>query len=111
MNLYRHGDLAITQISQEEAKKLIVGDAFKHNKSFVLAEGETTGHKHLLTTSNVDDLNVFVDDQGRYILQVEKQATLTHEEHKQIDIMPGWYVVSPEREHDYFEKNVREVVD
>lgn len=99
---YRHGDLFFTPVDKLE------GSEVKHNGSFVLAEGETTGHKHLLTA---DRMTIRKTEDGRFYLSLETPGTITHEEHKTIVLPPGIYEMGNEREKDWFSGAVRQVID
>ncbi len=100
--IFRHGDLTLRPVEKIEGKEV------KHNGSFVVAEGETTGHKHLLTAER---MVVRQDAEGRYYLDLGSDGKLTHEEHKTITLPAGKYEVIREREMDWFQKSVRRVVD
>lgn len=108
MKLYRHGDLIFKQLTElpSNLKKL----ALTENK-FVLALGEVTGHKHVMTAEKEQDMNIYQDAQGRYVLEVVKPTKLSHEEHSTLEFMPGVYIMDNEREHDYFEHETRQVID
>ena|SRR3990167_1666209 len=99
--LYRHGDLLLYPVKE------LKGEEVKNNGQFILAEGETTGHKHLL----VADRMTIKQDQNGYYISLEKPGTLTHEEHKTLEIQPGKYFVRKEREKDWFSQAVRKVQD
>lgn len=104
-NIYRHGDLFIRAAElPKEAKKL------EEKKSHVLAYGETTGHKHLLTAERGSSVLIY-EEKGRAFFSVEKDAKLSHEEHGTLVINPGTYEVVHEREHDWFKNATRKVVD
>lgn len=104
LNNYRHGDVDIHGI-----EKLPKGlKEVKHSGSFVLAYGEVTGHKHVISGAG---LQIFQDDKGRTYIKVPQKAEVTHEEHRKIEILPGLYEQKQEREFDYFSNSVRRVVD
>lgn len=104
MNI-RHGDVNLAPFEGEiEGKKL------RHSGSFVLAEGETTGHKHVLTVANPNDMTISVEGSTFYIT-LETEGTLSHEEHKTIKVPPGVYKQIQEREKDWFSLSVRRVID
>lgn len=66
----------------------------------VLAEGEQTGHAHVL-----DDASVEVterDDKVREF-KLKRKATVNHEEHKPVTLPAGEYCSDVVREHDPFE--------
>lgn len=75
----------------------------------VLAHGEVTGHAHRLTEAS-DGLLVEIDGQ-LYLSVGEGGATITHEEHKAIDLPPGEYKIGKVMEYDHFQMETREVRD
>ena len=108
MNNFRHGDLIFTKLSElpKNLKKIDVKD------NFALAYGEHTGHSHrLMVAEKLKDINVFQDEQGRYVMEVIKPVDLVHEEHKTITITPGIYIQEHEHEFDYFTKSIQKVID
>ena len=104
MNNYRHGDLAIKQITK-------LPDCLTKAKDTVLAYGESTGHKHLLIADNPQMIRVLEDKNGNKYLEVKGGAKLTHEEHKTIEIERGFYIVEHEKEFDYFDNEINQVRD
>ena len=105
MKHFRHGDISLQPCEKVE------GELLKHNGSFVLAEGETTGHKHVLTVPNLDDMEIYKLPDGGMIFRLKAESTLTHPEHKTLTIPIGDYKMSNEREKDWFSLSVRKVVD
>ena len=107
MNIYRHGDLLIREIKElpKTIKKLVKTD------KFVLAEGETTGHKHLLKDKTKTGFEVYQDVNGNFVLDLKVDAEVSHEEHKTVKIKKGIYFVEHEKEFDWFEKATKKVVD
>lgn len=103
---YRHGDITFYKVEKIEGEKV------KHDGKFVLAEGETTGHKHVITIPDIMDMEVYKTKDGGYLLKVKSEAKISHEEHKTLKIAPGIYRVSKEREMDHFAGSVaRKVID
>jgi hypothetical protein len=103
MKKYRHGDLYIHPTSlPDEAVKI------KEVKSHILALGEHTNHKHLLTAT--EGLIEMYEHNGKQYFVVP-DAKLTHQEHKEITILPGIYVVEHEREYDYALEEINQVID
>ena len=101
MKLYRHGDVVIREVD-----KKING---KEYGSYVLAEGETTGHKHLLTAVPSSMIVVCKDEKGFFFST--QGAVITHEEHKEIKLPAGNYEVVIKREYDYFLEEIKQVKD
>jgi hypothetical protein len=101
-----HGDINVEKFEGE-----ITGEIIKHTGSFTLAEGEQTGHRHVITVPSVDDMDVYKTADGGLFLVLRKEGTVTHEEHTPIKIVPGTYRIDREREHDYFQKATRRVID
>lgn len=104
-NIYRHGDISLHPVKE------LAGEIIKHSGSFVLALGEHTGHKHVLSVPSVDDMEVFRTPEGGYYLRLKSEGVITHEEHRKIRVAPGTYKVSNEREFDYALGEVRKVID
>ncbi len=103
-NYYRHGDVLLTKVNVPE------GQEIKHKGSHPLAFGEITGHKHMLTVKDANNMKIMQAGKNLYIILMEI-GTLTHEEHKTIEIQPGTYKMDFEREYDYASEDMRQVVD
>ena len=71
----------------------------------ILAYGETTGHHHSVT-ANVATL---FEDGNKMVLAVREPTILDHQEHAQVEIMPGIYWVVRQRE--YTPQAIRRVLD
>jgi len=102
----RHGDVDLIPLNSlpENLKKV------EFKKDFVLAEGETTGHKHKLLCEP-DMVDVYLDENGRYVLNVKQPTEITHEEHGVRTINPGFYIQDIEEEYDVFEEELNKVQD
>lgn len=106
-NIYRHGDLVFTQVN--ELPKFL--SKLKNADSVVLALGEVTGHKHVMRAEKKEDMEIYKDSQGRFVLSIKAPTKLSHEEHSTLVFQPGIYVMDNEREHDYFDQSSKEVLD
>jgi hypothetical protein len=106
MKYYRHGDLSFHPL---EALPTSV-EKVPARGDFVLARGEATGHAHRLVFED-RDVDIFMDVEGNYILNVIREAQLTHQEHKPITLSPGIYLQKSEQECDVFEGQRRMVMD
>jgi len=95
----RQGDVLLTKISKLP-KGLV-------KKDKVIALGEVTGHSHRFESEAVC---VFKDKKGKQYVDVQQEAELVHEEHENLQIPKGKYVVSPQREVDLLGQ-VRQVMD
>jgi hypothetical protein len=73
----------------------------------VLADGEVTGHAHVLDSS----VDVFELDNGLREFSLETPATIKHEEHKPIVLPEGDYVSGKVLEYDHFAEEARVVRD
>ena len=104
MNIYRHGDVLLKEIKSlpQNLTKLSHG---------ILAEGETTGHKHQLITKTKNAFQLYRNEKGVMFLEVFTETPLVHEEHKTISIAPSIYEIGIEREYDPFEKLMNSVKD
>lgn len=89
----------------------IVGNKIDHNGSVVLALGEKTGHKHVITVPDILDMDAYKIPEGGWILTLRKEGQLTHNQHGALTIAPGTYRVGQEREFDHFATVERRVID
>lgn len=102
----RHGDLSFHPLEKlPEGLKEV-----KQAGSFVLAYGEHTGHKHVITAPR-KTMRIFQDKEGRYVLELKSEAMIKHEEHKTITLMPGIYHQNIEQERDPFLDQINQVKD
>ena len=101
----RHGDLSFHPIAKLPKDAVEV----KHNSSFVLALGEHTGHKHVIT-AEPDTFKVY-QHEGNYILELKAEAKISHEEHHTITLRPGIYIQKIEQEYDPFLQQINKVQD
>ena len=105
--IYRQGDLGITSIAELPENLIEVG-----GDGFVLAFGETTGHRHTIVKEKPEtEIKIYQDREGRRYLKIEKgRAVITHEEHKPMILSPGIYIQDVQREFDEL-KELRKVSD
>lgn len=76
-------------------------------KRCILAEGEATGHAHIVDCDEAELLR----DGDRILLRLTKAASITHEEHKPITLSPGVWEVGRVQEYDYYSQVVHPVAD
>lgn len=100
----QHGDILIWSVDQipQRAKQI----ARKEGK-LILAEGEATGHNHVITAEPA----ILWELNGDLYLEVTEPVAITHEEHKPLDIPTGIYQVGRVKEYDYFKEMERFVRD
>lgn len=102
----RHGDICFHNVEKSE------GEIIKHDGSFIVGYGETTGHKHVLTVEKPSDLVIRKDDKGNFYFELLAKGKLLHEEHKTIELPKGIYRKFQEEEVDHFANSVtRKVLD
>jgi hypothetical protein len=90
----------------------IKGTEVEHTGSVVLALGEKTGHKHVITTANPTDLQAWKQLDGGWVITLKTEGQLTHNQHGALTIAPGTYRIGQEREVDWFAKGItRKVID
>jgi hypothetical protein len=94
-HLYRQGDLLLERIDE-----LPTGlKEISYSGVAVLAEGEGTGHQHVIRASGV---RVFTDPQksrATHVEIAEALAMLEHEEHASIPLAKGAYRITHQREY------------
>lgn len=77
-----------------------------HDPKKTLAEGEVTGHAHVLEKTEVQDT-----DDGTKVFEVTGHDTLVHEEHGAIDLTAGKWESGIVLEQDHFSEESRKVAD
>lgn len=91
MKPIRQGDVILMPMqatSSEMGKKL---------SHLTLAEGEVTGHRHRISNGQAE---LYEKDGTLYLRVLSDQATLTHEEHKPVQIPQGSWMVRIQREYE-----------
>ena len=99
----RQGDVLLNPINK------LPPDAVKirRRKTITLAEGELTGHSHTVEAS-VRDVETY-ESGGELYLKVNTTQSLRHQEHAELAIDPGLYVVR--RQTEVWMDEVRQVAD
>jgi len=99
------GDIFFVKIENLPNKKLTKVE--RKQRGFVLAEGETTGHAHIIED---EDIDLFTD--GNYLyLETETPVVLKHEEHNAVTIDPGLWLIGIQKEVDIFEDEITRIAD
>lgn len=101
----QQGDVLIQSVSEMPA------DGEKVNpkdRGFVLAEGEHTGHAHVI--DKLADLEMIEKD-GFFYIKTDKDQPITHEEHHPNKLFPGINKIMIVREYDHFAEEARRVQD
>lgn len=100
---FRQGDILIVAVAgiPEGAKPVIPGP-----RGYVLAEGEATGHAHIIEPSSAVKMQSLAE---QLFLQVAEPVTVTHEEHGWIMLPEGNYKVV--RQVEYSPEELRQVTD
>lgn len=109
---YRQGDVLIERVESLPSNLTPVS---RENGRVVLAHGEVTGHAHAIVDKHVWQFaspseNAEPGLAGvRYLEVRDAVAALKHEEHSTIDLTPGKYRVTRQRE--YSPEALRNVAD
>ena len=97
--MYRQGDVLITPCA--------IPSGLRHKEGrCILAEGEATGHAHVAIGDGVE---MYEDDKGVLWLSAPHGGEIVHEEHDKIDLAPGSYRITHQRE--YSPEEIRRVAD
>lgn len=101
---YRQGDVLIEQVAKivRKPSNCLAAEAI------VLAEGEATGHAHVLRTSAKDPADWWKDGEEQFA-NISAPAEVTHEEHGRIELPEGTYRIVRQRE--YTPEAIRHVGD
>lgn len=109
----RHGDINLIPISEEKFNS-VKGEVIKHQGSYVLARGEATGSKHIITTEKKQKMKLVLGEDNNLYLSLTGEAKITHTHDHEILTTPkvGYYIQVQERELDHFAQSVvRKVQD
>lgn len=98
---FRQGDVILQSVSPNAYK----GSKLLH---LVLAEGEVTGHKHQITEGQAE---LYQYGRTLFLRVLSESATLTHEEHKPIQIPLGTWMIRIQREYKPMLEGWRYVMD
>ncbi len=97
--IVRQGDVLLVPVEELPSRRL---ERVVEGPRIVLAEGEATGHAHvvlgkarLVHSTNAPSWS----DAGLTHLVVEEPASLVHDEHEAIGLLPGVYHVRRQREY------------
>ena len=85
----RHGDVILTRVEEIPVGVKEIADR-------VVAEGEITGHKHVLVGKQVQ---VFRDGEQLFV-DAKVGAVITHQEHRQLTVPRGKWRVDIQRVFD-----------
>lgn len=90
MNPLRQGDVLLIPTQQQQSLE----QKLPH---LTLAEGEVTGHKHRITDGNAE---LYEKEGTLYLRVLSETALLTHEEHSEIKVTKGLWMVRIQREYE-----------
>jgi hypothetical protein len=98
------GDVFLTKTGRipGDAKRVTRG-----KRGYTLAEGETTGHAHVIEDEGVE----LYESNGVLYVRTGHTVKLKHEEHKEVSIGEGVWKVGQVREFDPFDRESRFVTD
>jgi len=97
--MYRQGDVLIRRV-EGVALPDAEPEARDEHGRLILAAGEATGHHHAVADPTAKLLRwVLADGSPALLLDAPDGATVRHEEHDPIELRPGRYVVSYQREY------------
>ncbi|MEA5503195.1 hypothetical protein VB735_08755 [Halotia wernerae UHCC 0503] len=87
MPVIRQGDVILLPVQE------VTGQKIHH---LILAEGEVTGHKHRISEGEAE----LSEQNGTFYLRIfSSSALLVHEEHQDIAIPQGHWIVKIQREY------------
>ena len=96
--IFRQGDVLIERVDAIPA-----GAALRERDKgrVILAYGEVTGHAHAIDDSVEAPTAVLLDSvDGLAFLKVDALSRLVHEEHSTIELAPGNYRITTQREYE-----------
>lgn len=103
--LYQQGDVLIETVNEIPEQATVIQPA---QRGIILAEGEVTGHAHVM---NPVSATLLTDGMDRFLRVSSKTAVVEHEEHHNITIPKGDYKIRIVKEYDHFAEEARNVQD
>ena len=100
----QQGDVNINQISSIPDGAHPIS---KKTRGYVLAEGGSTGHAHVIEEDTVE----MYEKDGTLYLNVKESSVVKHEEHLPVVLDPGLYEIGIVVEIDPFSEQIKRVVD
>ncbi|HEY9747075.1 MAG TPA: hypothetical protein V6C63_00135 [Allocoleopsis sp.] len=94
MQPIRQGDVILIPVDSAAEAPTQAGEKLPH---LTLAEGEVTGHSHRIS---VGEAELRDRDGTLYLTITSDSATLTHEEHKPIQVPQGNWIVRIQRQYE-----------
>ena len=98
----RQGDILIETIDPKEVNLANYRKVPRKNGRLILAEGEATGHNHLLdgTDEQVELFETFNGEVDGRVIVVHRPVTLIHDEHGAITLDVGTHRTIRQREYE-----------
>lgn len=101
---YQQGDVILTRVDNVPSNAKVLP---RSSRDIVLAEGEATGHAHVVTDVECEAYTLA----DALFIKCRKPVTVVHEEHKSVTIDSGIWQISIVREYDHFQEEARKVID
>ena len=127
MEKYQQGDVVMFKVDEEYFNNHTRTDINKigysggKDEHAIVAFGEVTGHKHQVNMKDmVKEAGVTLSmgynreagiDVPEGFTVIDAPVTITHEEHKPVELPPGYYMVRIVREFDHIAGRSRYVAD
>ncbi len=93
--LFQQGDVLFFKIDALPEK---VDNVARRERGLVIAEGEVTGHAHVV--EDPKKARLYTLEEILYLV-VDEEVDCVHEEHKTVHLTPGVYRIDGVRESDY----------
>lgn len=105
VNQRQQGDVAYVKVDQMPAGGRVVQPT---SRGYVVAEGEATGHAHVLDADAVLEMR---EVDGVLYARIGNPSALSHDEHHANPTEPGIYAFGRVQEYDHFAEEARQVAD
>jgi hypothetical protein len=104
----QHGDVLIQEVDAiPQGVQPVPGS----NGKIIVMAGETSGHNHIIDSSQATLWVLVKDGISQKYLKVEQPVTIYHDEHKPLRIPEGLYQIGRVQEYDYLTEMKRFVRD
>ena len=105
MQQIQQGDVTFERVARMPSRGTVINPSAR---GYVVAEGEATGHAHVIDEQSVLEMR---EVDGVLYARIAAPAQALHEEHKPVDLAPGIWKIGRVQEYDHFAEEARTIAD
>ena len=97
MKQIRHGDVLLTKVATAATALKYPEEPIESGERVTVALGEVTGHAHVVVGQST---MYQASQRGVRVLEVTQPSVITHEEHGEVELEPGFWEIVMQREYN-----------